>query len=170
MEHSHGESGCAATSRVAGGLEHLAKSTEVAHQDFLAADFDDAVSLHDVKGPAYNLPHAADQRRKVVKGDSPRDEDPFGCLSAVLAGGEIDVAGDPLLHRLQADLLHQLRERPEIVRVHLASGPVLAAAEAFSKWVRAMPSLAASAFIMVTKPASEPPMCSARALEASFPL
>lgn len=29
-----------------------------------------------------------------------------------------------------------IREAPEIVRVHLASGPVLAAAEAFSQWVR----------------------------------
>ncbi len=30
----------------------------------------------------------------------------------------------------------QIRERPELVRVHLASGPVLAAAEEFSDWVR----------------------------------
>ncbi|MFY0531687.1 hypothetical protein [Nannocystis pusilla] len=30
----------------------------------------------------------------------------------------------------------QIRDRPALARVHLASGPVLAAAEAFSRWVR----------------------------------
>ncbi len=40
----------------------------------------------------------------------------------------------------------------------------------FSKWVCVMPSFAASAFIMAANPDSEPPRCSARALEASLPL